>query len=81
VSLKGLLLLPLREKAGMRGLQNKGLSFLPLTLALSRKGRGDFSDTLLRRNDGEDVIDIHVSNTPRNIFPKYFANYVKTRLI
>ncbi len=38
----------------MRGLLIKGLAFLPLTLALSRKGRGDFSDTRLRGNDGAD---------------------------
>jgi hypothetical protein len=32
------------------GFIKQGVSFLPLTLALFRKGRGDFSDTLEGRN-------------------------------
>jgi hypothetical protein len=64
----------------MRGLKNKGLAFLPLTLTLSRKGRGDFSDTLIRRDDGRIIIDIYVSNTSSTLFPKCFANYDNIRL-
>jgi hypothetical protein len=37
------------QERKLEGLINKGLAFLPLTLTLSRKGRGDFCDTLESR--------------------------------
>ena len=41
---------PLAGEGWDEGSIKQGVSFLPLTLALSRKGRGNFSDTLLREN-------------------------------
>ena len=39
------------QERKLEGAIKQGVSFLPLTLTLSRKGRGDFNDTRFRGND------------------------------